>query len=190
MQLRMCQLEDVASIEISNVDKKIKSGEVKVRLCNFTDVYYNWSVFSEMEESFLIASATDTQRKKFKLKTGQVAITKDSETREDIGISTYIVDDFKETLLGYHCALITPNPSLLNGSFLNGYLNSKVAKKYFFNNATGSGMRFSLSLDVIRRIPLFLPPIEIQNTVGHFFSLIEQKISICRKINRNLPLSA
>lgn len=41
----------------------------------------------------MLATARPNEISKFKLKKGQVALTKDSETRDDIGIPTYIADD-------------------------------------------------------------------------------------------------
>lgn len=134
----------------------------------------------------MIATATDKQIQKLSLCKGQVAITKDSETRHDIGIPTYIADDFDNTVLGYHCALITPNPDILDGRYLNAYLNSSLAKEYFANNASGSGMRYSLSVDAIKDILLYLPSIELQRSIGHIFSDIDRKIALNREVNCDL----
>ncbi len=35
------RLKDIATVKISSVDKKKKEDETNIRLCNFTDVYYN-----------------------------------------------------------------------------------------------------------------------------------------------------
>ena len=188
MELKKYKLGDVANFEISNVDKKTKEGESLVSLCNFTDVYYNWAVTESMSDAFMIASASDSQIKKFAIKKGQVAITKDSETRDDIGIPCYIANNFQDTVLGYHCALITPNPLMLDGRYLNAFLNSKVAKKYFANNAAGSGMRYSLPVETIKNIPLYLPEIKVQKSIGKLLSDIDRKIALNREINRNLPV--
>lgn len=190
MELKKYKLSEVATFEISNVDKKTKTGELSIHLCNFTDVYYNWAVTEAMEDSFMVATASDNQIKKLSLRKDQVAITKDSETRHDIGISTYIADDFDNTVLGYHCALITPNPEMLDGRYLNAYLNSSLAKEYFANNASGSGMRYSLPVDAIKNILLYLPFIEVQREIGKIFSDIDRKIALNREINRNLEAMA
>lgn len=187
MMLKKYKLGEVAEFEISNIDKKTKEGETIVNLCNFTDVYYNWAVTESMSDAFMIASASDSQIKKFRIKKGQVAITKDSETRDDIGIPCYMADDFNKTVLGYHCALITPKPLMLDGRYLNAFLNSKMAKKYFANNAAGSGMRYSLPVDTIKNISLYLPDIKSQKAIGELFSNIDRKIALNREINRNLP---
>lgn len=190
MELKKYKLSEVATFEISNVDKKTKAGELSVHLCNFTDVYYNWAVTEAMEDSFMVATASDNQIKKLSLRKGQVAITKDSETRHDIGIPTYIANDFDNTVLGYHCALITPNPEMLDGRYLNAYLNSSLAKEYFANNASGSGMRYSLPVDAIKNILLYLPSIEVQREIGKIFSDIDRKIALNREINQNLEAMA
>lgn len=65
----------------------------------------------------MVASAKQTEIDKCSIGKGMVAITKDSETRDDIGIATYIADDFEDVLLGYHCALITPNPAISDTHF-------------------------------------------------------------------------
>lgn len=129
--MRKYKLGDIATVEISGVDKKIKDGEEDIRLCNFVDVYYNWAITMARHDSFMLATARPNEISKFQLKKGQVALTKDSETRDDIGISTYIADDFNDVILGYHCALITPNKDILDGRYLNGPYAYGLCKEIF-----------------------------------------------------------
>ena len=190
MKLLRYKLSDVAKVEISSVDKKTKDGETPVRLCNFTDVYHNWAITSDMACSFMEASANSKEIEKFTIKKGQVAFTKDSETRDDIGIPTYIADNFEDVILGYHCALITPDETKLCGKYLNAFMHSAYIQKYFELNATGSGMRYTLSLDTLESMPLLLPPLEEQERIGEIFSAIDKKISINHAINQNLEALA
>lgn len=190
MELKKYKLSDVATVEISNVDKKTKEGESSVKLCNFTDVYYNWAITKEMVDEFMDASASDKQIERFSLKKGQVALTKDSETRYDIGIPTYIADDFVNVILGYHCALITPDESKVSGKYLNAFMNSPYIHKYFANSASGSGQRYALSSEVLESMPLLLPSLEEQKHIGEIFSDIDRKISLNRAINKNLEALA
>lgn len=46
-----------ASVRVSNVDKKSEEGECSVRLCNYTDVYYNDFITSDIEFMEATASA-------------------------------------------------------------------------------------------------------------------------------------
>lgn len=182
------KLGDIAHIEISGVDKKTVDGETPVRLCNFVDVYHNWAITKDLHDSFMIASAKDNEIEKCAIHKGQVAITKDSETRDDIGIPTYIADDFDDVLLGYHCALITPDNTLVDGKYLNAFMHTNYIQKYFENNASGSGQRYTLSNDTINDIPILLPTLQIQHAIGKLLSDIDRKIALNRAINRNLPL--
>lgn len=191
MKLTKYKLSDIANVEISGVDKKCIDQEIPVRLCNFVDVYRNWAITSEMAEGFMEATARQVEISKFTIKKGQVALTKDSETRDDIGISTYIADDFDDVVLGYHNALITPNPELLNGKYLNALFHTEYAKKYFAFNASGSGQRYSLSLEVLNSFPVLLPPtLKEQEAIGNIFSHIDRKILLNRSINQNLEAMA
>ena len=190
MQLYKCKLSDVAKVDISSVDKKAKENETTVRLCNFTDVYHNWAITSDMASSFMEASANAKEIEKFTIKKGQVAFTKDSETRDDIGIPTYIADDFENVLLGYHCALVTPDETKLCGKYLNAFMHSNYIQKYFELNATGSGMRYTLSIDTLEGMPLLLPSLEEQKRIGEIFSALDKKIALNRAINQNLEALA
>ena len=181
------RLSDVARVDISSVDKKKKEGESLVRLCNFTDVYHNWAITAGIANNFMEASANASEIEKFTIKKGQVAFTKDSETRDDIGISTYIADNFEGVLLGYHCALITPDKNKLSGKYLNAFMHSAYIQKYFENSASGSGQRYTLSLETLENMPLLLPSLEEQQVIGDLFSSIDRKISFNRSINRDLP---
>ncbi len=186
MELKRYKLSEVAKVEISSVDKKMKENETPVRLCNFTDVYHNWAITSEMAASFMEASANSSEIEKFTIKKGQVAFTKDSETRDDIGIPTYIADDFDNVLLGYHCALITPDESKLSGKYLNAFMHSSYIQKYFENSASGSGQRYTLSFESLESMPLLLPSLEEQKRIGEIFSSLDKKIFLNRAINQNL----
>ena len=186
MWLKKYKLKDVAKVEISSVDKKTKENETSIKLCNFTDVYHNWAITADLVDKFMPASANAKEIEKFTIKKGQVAFTKDSETRDDIGIPTYIADNFDNVLLGYHCALITPDESKLNGKYLNALMHSSYIQKYFENSASGSGQRYTLSLETLESMPLLLPSLEKQKQIGDIFSAIDQKIALNRAINQNL----
>lgn len=188
MELKKYKLADIAKIEISGVDKKTMDGETHVRLCNFVDVYYNWAITKEKAKSFMVASAKQAEIDKCSIGKGMVAITKDSETRDDIGVATYIADDFENVVLGYHCALIIPNSAIVDGKYLNAFMHTRYIQKYFENNASGSGQRYTLSNDTIGNIPVLLPSIEEQHIIGNVLADIDRKIELNKQINDNLPM--
>ena len=186
MELKRYKLGEIAEILISSIDKKSKEGESPVRLCNFVDVYHNWAVTADMVSNFMEATTSEKNIDRFSLKKGYVAFTKDSETRDDIGVPTYIAEDLDNTVLGYHCALVKPDENIISGKYLNAFLHSDYIKRYFELNATGSGMRYTLSVDTLYNIPILAPSLDIQKRIGDLFSNIDRKICINRSLNHYL----
>lgn len=188
--MKIYKLGEIATVDISGVDKKIKDGETEIRLCNFVDVYYNWAITIAHYDNFMLATARPKEISRFQLRKGQVALTKDSETRDDIGISTYIADDFDDVILGYHCAIITPKRDILDGCYLNALLHTDYAKKYFACNASGSGQRYALSIETLNSFPVPIIPLREQKRIGEIFSALDKKIELNRQINQNLEAMA
>lgn len=186
MELKKYKLGDIAEILISSIDKKSKEGESPVRLCNFVDVYHNWAITADMVGNFMESTTSEKNIDRFSLKKGYVAFTKDSETRDDIGVPTYIAEDLDNTVLGYHCALVKPDENIILGKYLNAFLHSDYIKRYFELNATGSGMRYTLSVDTLYNIPILAPSLDIQKRIGDLFSNIDRKICINRSLNHYL----
>ena len=179
--MKTVKLGDIADVCVSGVDKKTIPDEQPVRLCNYTDVYYNWTIRREMAEGFMSASARPNEIAKFRLRAGQVVMTKDSETRSDIGHSAFVADDFEDVILGYHCALVTPHEEKLNGQYLNGLLRTRHISDYLSRNAGGSGQRYYLSDSTIKAMPISLPPYDAQLRIAGVLGSIDEKIELNRR---------
>ncbi len=179
------RLDECCRIELSSIDKKSKPNEKSVKLCNFTDVYYNWNIYNSMVEGFMEATASDKNIDVFSLKAGDVVVTKDSETRNDIGMSAYIYDDLENTVLGYHCALIRPFKDI-DGAYLNAFLNSSTGRKHFENQASGSGQRYTLTKEALGSIRVPLINIEEQRVIGKLFNDLDRRIINNNKISAEL----
>lgn len=122
-------LSAVAQVVFSNVDKVTHPGEIPVRLCNYTDVYKNDYILAGME--FMRATATREEIGRFGIQPGDVIITKDSETPNDIGISTVVDSSAADLVFGYHLALIRPNQELVDPTFLSKQLKHVRVARYF-----------------------------------------------------------
>jgi type I restriction enzyme, S subunit len=171
------RLDSLCDIVISSVDKKSRDRETTVRLCNFTDVYRNWAIYKEDYDSFMIATASNKDIKRLSLKEGDVCITKDSETRDDIGMSTYIAAEFSNVVLGYHCALLRPNANgKIYGPYLKAYLASYLGRKYFSQQSSGSGQRYTLTIESIAAIKVPLVCMDKQKEIGDFLLNLDKQI--------------
>ena len=93
------KLKDIADVRVSNVDKKTSNAETPVKLCNYMDVYLNDYVTKSIE--FMAASASKSEIERFHLQAGDVIITKDSETPDDIGVPAVVTDSIDGLVCGY-----------------------------------------------------------------------------------------
>src|SRR5688572_19246630 len=108
-------LRRLALIQSSNVDKVIEKSEVPVRLCNYVDVYYNEKITDRIP--FSVGSALPREIAKFSLRAGDVIITKDSETSDDIAIPSLVEESASGVVCGYHLAMLRPQPHVMRGEF-------------------------------------------------------------------------
>jgi type I restriction enzyme S subunit len=111
----MQRIRNTVDMRVSNVDKHTKEHELPVRLCNYVDVYKNERITEHM--AFMKATATAQEMEDFRLEIGDVLITKDSETWDDIGVPALVEYTSKDIVCGYHIALLRPHKELLNGVY-------------------------------------------------------------------------
>jgi type I restriction enzyme S subunit len=175
---RDVQLKDIAEIRTSNVDKKTVADQPAVRLCNYTDVYYNPHITNDI--AFMDATATQSQIDRFSLRRGDVVITKDSESPDDIAIPALVDADLDGVLCGYHLALIRPRANQADGAFLSNLFSLKKTQRYFFTHANGA-TRFGLSVDTIRDATFCIPALEEQQRVAKVVRACERSIANYRK---------
>ncbi|MCK5015275.1 MAG: restriction endonuclease subunit S [Candidatus Omnitrophica bacterium] len=129
------KLKHIASVKPSNVDKKTVNGEHPVRLCNYVDVYYNDYITSDLD--LMKATASVVEIEKFILREGDILITKDSESWDDIAVPAYVSSDLNDVLCGYHLTQIRPNTSLSNGEYLFRSFYARDINDQFRVAATG-----------------------------------------------------
>ena len=96
-------LANVVDLRLSSVDKKTILGEKAVRLCNYSNVYNHSVLRADMD--YMEATATEREIQKCKLEVGDVVITKDSETPDDIGVPAVVRDPVVNLVCGYHLAI-------------------------------------------------------------------------------------
>ena len=168
------KLKYVANCFPSNIDKHSKEDERKIRLCNYTDVYKNDFITNDMQ--LMIATASDDQIEKFTLIKGDVIITKDSETADDIANPALVIEELENVVCGYHLSVLRPY-SKLNSHFLLRALQCKVINIQFEICSNGV-TRVGLGVHDMKSARIPLPPFhEQQIIVNH----IETEIKILHK---------
>lgn len=166
-------LECIAEIRPSNVDKKTNPSEEPVRLCNYMDVYAHGYITKDFE--FMDATATPAEILRFGIERGDIMITKDSETPDDIGIPAVVMDGIPNLVCGYHLALVKPNRTKVDPIYLAKQLALSDTSRYFGRLANGS-TRFGLTLQSIARTPIRLAPIAQQKRIAEILSTVDEAI--------------
>jgi type I restriction enzyme, S subunit len=152
-------LKAAAVVAFSGVDKLTEEGESPVLLCNYTDVYRNDQIMSNL--MFMKATATPHEIARFTLRKGDVLMTKDSETPDDIGVPAWVSEELHGVVCGYHLALLRPRPAVAVGAFLYRALCSPHVASQFHVAAAGV-TRFGLAKRDIQTAVLAVPPVAEQ----------------------------
>ena len=167
------RLRNLVEMRASNVDKHVRDEEEPVRLCNYVDVYKHERIGLDID--FMPATATADEIDRFKLATGDVLITKDSEDWTDIGVPAVVEGAPDDVLCGYHLALLRPRASIVQGRFLLRALQSRAVASQFHVRANGV-TRYGLSHDAIRSVWLPVPPLSEQAAIARFLDHATSRI--------------
>ncbi|KVQ54241.1 restriction endonuclease subunit S [Burkholderia territorii] len=155
-------LKHIADVRFSGVDKHSHDDETPVRLCNYTDVYKNDRITGDMD--LMRATATAAEIARLTLKAGDVILTKDSETPDDIGVPAWVPEDLPGVVCAYHLGLLRPEPARLLGEFLFRAIGSARIAQQFHVLATGV-TRFALGKHDVKNAVIALPPVEEQKNI-------------------------
>ena len=168
------RLKQACHVFPSNVDKKSYDGETPVKLCNYTDVYYNDNDTIAAKTDFMAATATQEQIAKFTLRAGDTIITKDSETADDIAIAAYVPEDLPGVICGYHLSMIRPTQAT-SGAFVKRLFDSSYVKSCVAVRAKGL-TRVGLGQYEIDNLDLPFPPLPEQTQIAAFLDRETAKI--------------
>lgn len=155
-------IKHIADVRFSGVDKHSHDDETPVRLCNYTDVYKNDRITDDMD--LMRATATAAEIARLTLIAGDVILTKDSETPDDIGVPAWVPEDLADVVCAYHLGLLRPVPDRVLGEFLFRTIGSARTAQQFHVLATGV-TRFALGKHDVKNAVIALPPIEEQKTI-------------------------
>jgi type I restriction enzyme S subunit len=175
----------VAPVAFSSVDKKSVEGELPVRLCNYTDVFYNRRIRAEMD--FMAATANPVERNRWSLKRGDVLFTKDSETPDEIGIPAFVEADMPNVLCGYHLGLARPDAQLLDGAYLAEAFASPKLAVHFARIANGV-TRFGLTLGATNQLPIPLPSLAEQQAIAGLLDGVDVTVGQAKREQDTLRL--
>ena len=168
------RLRCVVDLRVSNVDKHKIEGEPPVRLCNYIDVYHHDRITDAIQ--FMHATATREEIERFRLQIGDVIITKDSESWNDIGVPAFVEYTATDLVCGYHLAVLRPRSGVLNGGYLLRALQSQGVAVQYHISANGI-TRYGLSQGAIKSVLIPLPPLSEQAAIVLYLDMATADIN-------------
>ncbi|MFP4123307.1 MAG: restriction endonuclease subunit S [Coleofasciculus sp.] len=129
---------------------------------NYTDVYANPELPKEVNG---LAQSTEEDRINYSVKAGDIFFTRTSETIEEIGITSTCLQSIKNAIFSGFLIRVRPFDNSLFPAFSKYYFRSQ-RHRLFFVKEMNLVTRASLSQDLLKRLPVLLPPFEEQKAIA------------------------
>ena len=189
---------------IGELENKISSGSYidvyvpkaqGIRYLRVSDI----KPFNINENERNLVYVPETVPDKIKVKQDDIIVARTEATIEKLGISSIIDNMLDGSAISQHLSKITVKSEIVSPYYLLSYLNSKFFKVQM-QTATQGDTRVELTHSQLRKIKVFLPPLEIANEIEKdvrcivqlgtkSIRLLEQARTILRK-ELHLPSSS
>ena len=139
----------------------------------YLNVFKNTFINEEVLGSVNVSS----KEKQNHVKKGDVFFTISSETPEEVGMSSVLLQNIKNCYLNSFCAMFrfslgkAPNLAFL------GYLLRHFSTRLYFSKHAQGVTRFNLSKDVFKNLPLYIPTLPEQQKIAGCFTSLDELIS-------------
>jgi len=145
---------------------------------SYGDVYKNEVL--PVEVAGLVQSSPE-DRQRYSVKAGDVFFTRTSETVEEIGFSATCLQDLPDAVFAGFLIRFRPAGKSIDPKFSKYYFRNQ-GLRIFFNKEMNLVTRASLSQDLLKLLPVTLPPVTEQikiadfldRVIAEFASLLEQ----------------
>lgn len=187
-------LGNLGFIKSSSVDKIIHPNETIVNLLNYMDVYKN--ILIDKSKISAITSANSIQCNSMNLIKGDIVFTPTSETPNDIGRASLIIEDLTKTVFSYHLTRLRFYDDIIVNELKPYIFNSEQLRAYFTIRATGS-TRFVLKKADFEDAVISFPKSKSEQTriatilsnMDAEISLLEQKLEKQKQIKQGMMQS-
>jgi len=112
---------------------------------------------------------------------GDILFTVSSETPDEAGMSSVVLDDISSCYVNSFCTIYRPIQSVqIDYVFVGYYLRSPIVRKHFLKTAQGA-IRFNLNRKAFDRTPILLPSPREQQKIADCLSSLDEVIELQAK---------
>ena len=169
-------LNEIGWFKGAGVNKLINTDEQPVYLVNYMDVYKHWRVY--YNTNYQEVTAKDREIEEANLLEGDVLFTPSSEKPIDIGHAGVVMETMPNCVYSYHLIrLRLYDKTQFDLKFLSYLLNSDEVQKHFVSRASGSGIRYTLSLSDFKSAKIRFPEKHEQSAIAAILSKVDEAIA-------------
>lgn len=169
-------LNEIGWFKGAGVNKLINTDEQPVYLVNYMDVYKHWRIY--YNTNYQEVTAKDREIKEANLLEGDVLFTPSSEKPIDIGHAGVVMETMPNCVYSYHLIrLRLYDKTQFDLKYLSYLLNSDNVQKHFVSRASGSGIRYTLSLSDFKSAKIRFPKKSEQSAIAAILSKVDEAIA-------------
>ena len=169
-------LNEIGWFKGAGVNKLINTDEQPVYLVNYMDVYKHWRIY--YNTNYQEVTAKDREIEEANLLEGDVLFTPSSEKPIDIGHASVVMETMPNCVYSYHLIrLRLYDKTQFDLKYLSYLLNSDNVQKHFVSRASGSGIRYTLSLSDFKSAKIRFPKKSEQSAIAAILSKVDEAIA-------------
>ena len=131
---------------------------------SYGDVYKNMELPKTVAG---LVESTDSERNWYSVREGDVFFTRTSETIEEVALTSTCMQTIENATFAGFLIRFRPSTNLLTKQFSKYYFRSDK-HRLFFVKEMNLVTRASLSQELLKRLPVLLPPVEEQKQIATF----------------------
>jgi type I restriction enzyme S subunit len=128
-----------------------------------------------------LVQSSESDRRTYSVITGDVIFTRTSETIDEIGLSSTCLSTIRDASFAGFLIRFRPKNNILNANFSKYYFRN-ILLRAFFIREMNLVTRASLSQDLLKKLPVPLPPLDEQKQIAQF---LDDKSAIFSKLIEN-----
>ena len=154
---------------------------------SFSTVFNNYFLPDTLND---FMDTSENERETYSIKKGDILLTRTSETIDELAMSSVALKDYPNAAYSGFVKRLRPlQQDITYDKFMGFYLRSKLFRKTMTNNAVLT-LRASLNEQIFSYLDLVLPSYVEQVKIGNLLYLLNQKIELNNKINKELEAMA
>lgn len=140
---------------------------------SYGDVYKN---FELPKTGSGLANSSEQDRKNYSVKKGDVFFTRTSETIEEIGFTSTCLSTIENATFSGFIIRFRPSGNSLFDGFSKYYFRSTLHRRFFVKEMN-IVIRASLSQDLLKKLPVLLPPLTEQKQIVSYIETETAKLN-------------